>query len=393
MNIHAVAEAMHDSIVRLIALDQHSVLRGRIRLPTISLCMIVKNEEEVLDGCLSSVADLVDEIVIVDTGSDDRTKEIAAQFGAKIVDFVWRDHFADARNFAFDHATQEYILWLDADDELLEPDRLKLRALKESLPPSVDAVSMFYNTGFNSQGEVSFQFRRHRLVKRACNFRWFGAVHEYLQVGGNIFTTDIAISHRKFKKTATEPSGSVGRNLRIYQRMATEGREFTPRDLFYYGNELREHGQHEKALEIYEKFLATKQGWIEDEIRTCQHMADCKAALGNQEEAVLTSMRALLYDRPRPDASCTLGDHFMRKQKYAAAIYWYEQALYFEHRELPGFHHKSLTTWYPYLQLCVCHWQLGDKEASRSCNEKAASYHPEHPSIVSNQKLFEGSAT
>ena len=76
---------------------------------TISLCMIVKNEEKILDRCLSTVADLVDEIVIVDTGSTDATKEIAAKYTEHIYDFLWVDDFSAARNFAFSKATCEYI--------------------------------------------------------------------------------------------------------------------------------------------------------------------------------------------------------------------------------------------------------------------------------------------
>ena len=83
---------------------------------TISLCMIVKNEERTLARCLDSVAGITDEIVIVDTGSSDRTMEIAAQYTDRIFMYEWADDFAAARNFSFDQATQEYILWLDADD-------------------------------------------------------------------------------------------------------------------------------------------------------------------------------------------------------------------------------------------------------------------------------------
>lgn len=94
---------------------------------TISLCMIVRNEEKSLHRCLSTIASLVDEIVIVDTGSTDKTKEIALSFGAVIYDFEWIDNFSAARNFAFSKATQEYILWLDADDYIKEEDQILLK--------------------------------------------------------------------------------------------------------------------------------------------------------------------------------------------------------------------------------------------------------------------------
>ena len=96
-------------------------------MPSISLCMIVRNEEDVLARCLTSVADLVDEIILVDTGSSDRTKEIAARYTDRIFDFPWMDDFAAARNHAFLQATGDYCLWLDADDLLEEADRAAFR--------------------------------------------------------------------------------------------------------------------------------------------------------------------------------------------------------------------------------------------------------------------------
>lgn len=94
-------------------------------LVTISLCMIVKNEEDVISRCLDSVNDLVEEINIVDTGSTDRTKEVITQYTDRIFDCEWINDFAAARNYAFKQATQEFILWLDADDILLKEDREK----------------------------------------------------------------------------------------------------------------------------------------------------------------------------------------------------------------------------------------------------------------------------
>ena len=86
---------------------------------TLSLCMIIKDEELVLDRCLNSICDIVDEIIIVDTGSSDNSKEMAKRYTDNIYDYNWNDDFSEARNFSFEKATKDYILWLDAD-EILE---------------------------------------------------------------------------------------------------------------------------------------------------------------------------------------------------------------------------------------------------------------------------------
>ena len=103
------------------------------RAASVSLTMIVRDEQDRLAKCLESVRGLLDEIVIVDTGSTDRTKEIAREFGAKVFDFVWIDDFAAARNEALSHATGDYAFWLDADDVVEPAEREKLEALFSGL--------------------------------------------------------------------------------------------------------------------------------------------------------------------------------------------------------------------------------------------------------------------
>jgi GT2 family glycosyltransferase len=107
---------------------------------TVSLTMIVKTEEMNLRPCLESARGLFDEIVIVDTGSTDRTKEIALDFGAEVFDFVWVDNLAAARNEALAHATGDYVFWLDADDVLDPPQQDKLRALLGGLSREDEAA-------------------------------------------------------------------------------------------------------------------------------------------------------------------------------------------------------------------------------------------------------------
>src|SRR5690625_3830804 len=120
---------------------------------TVSLCMIVKDEEQTIARCLQSVAHFVDEIVIVDTGSSDGTKAICRRFTDRLLDFPWIDDFSAARNFSFSKATKDFILWLDADDVISEADQKKFIDLKKSLTPDVNAVSMKYELTFNARGE------------------------------------------------------------------------------------------------------------------------------------------------------------------------------------------------------------------------------------------------
>lgn len=99
---------------------------------SISLCMIVKNEEAVIGRCLDSVQEIADEINIVDTGSVDKTKDIAARYTDRIFDFKWIDDFAAARNFSFQQATSDYILWLDADDVFTKKDQEPVIGFKKN---------------------------------------------------------------------------------------------------------------------------------------------------------------------------------------------------------------------------------------------------------------------
>src|SRR5690625_3232909 len=190
--------------------------------------MIVKNEEEVLARCLDTVHDLVDEINIVDTGSEDKTVEIAKQYTDRVFFFEWTGKFKDARNESFRHATKDYIFYMDADDVLLEEDREKFKKLKETLDPSVDSVSMYYNAGTDEFGNVTLKYRRNRLVKREKQFKWKGDCHNFLEVSGYIVNSNIAVTHKK-------TSHSIGRNLNIYQKKIENKEEFMPRDYFYYG--------------------------------------------------------------------------------------------------------------------------------------------------------------
>ncbi|PQZ99794.1 glycosyltransferase [Paenibacillus sp. MYb63] len=349
---------------------------------SITLCMIVKNEEASLARCLDSVNGIADEIVIVDTGSTDRTRQIASRYTDRIVDFEWVDDFAAARNYAFDQAKSEYILWLDADDVFEPEDRAKLIALKRSLDPDVDSVTMDYNLSFTADGKVAYNLRRNRLVRRDRQFRWIGAVHEYLAVAGNLLHSDIAVTHKKDKEY-------TDRNLRIYRKREQAGEEFGPRDLYYFGNELKDHGQHEDAVKYYEKFLDTGLGWVEDQIAACQKIADCEAALERPEQEVTALFRSFAYDLPRAEICCRLGGYFADREDYRKALFWYEQATRAVRPDDPMVVlNEAAWTWMPHLQLCVCYDRMGNRAKAREHNDIALAYHPTHPSMLYNDRYF-----
>ncbi|GED57130.1 glycosyltransferase [Brevibacillus formosus] len=362
---------------------KNGMTAGKANQISISLCIIVKNEEDALERCLSTVADLVDEIIIVDTGSTDRTKEIASNYGCTIYDFEWIDDFSAARNYAFSKATCPYILWLDADDILLEKDRQLFRELKLTLNYSIDSVTMNYNLSVDSNGNVAYSIRRNRLVKRDRGFRWIGPVHEYLEVSGNVINSDISITHNKQKEY-------TDRNLQIYRRRDAKGEEFSPRDLYYYANELRDNQYYEEAITFYTKFLNTQQGWVEDNINACLKLASCYSHLYERQNVLSSLYRTFNYDRPRAEACCQIGAFHVEDKNWPLAIFWYDLATKLERpaEKLAHIDHVSWT-WLPHLQLCLCYSQMGDNEKSRHHNDIAYLYNPTHPSILYNKRYFE----
>ena len=235
---------------------------------TISLCMIVKNEEDTIARCLDTVKDIVDEIIIVDTGSTDKTKEIAAKFTDKIYDFQWIDDFSAARNYSFSKAEKDYIFWLDADDILLPEDREKFKILKESLDPSVDMVMMKYNYAFDSEGKPSLSFFRERLSKSSLNAKWVDPIHEYIHSSGKVINSDICITHRRVHDAS-------GRNLRIFEKMIKDGVPFSARNRLYYAKELFYNHRYKEAIENFTIFLDGNEGWFEDNITACFQLSMC----------------------------------------------------------------------------------------------------------------------
>lgn len=349
---------------------------------TISLCMIVKNEEDVIGDCLNSVKDIVDEINIVDTGSTDKTKEIILQFTDRIFDFKWIDDFAAARNASFSHATKEYILWLDADDIFLEEDQKALLELKRTLEKDVDCVTFKYNYAQDEYGNPTLIFRRERLVRRDKGFPWIGFIHEY--IGGNktmVVDSEITVTHKRVHS-------SGDRNLNIYKKKIADGISFNYRDRYYYGKELYYHGIYEEAIQVLGKLL-DEPIWIEEKIDSACKVADSYMGLNDLDRAKKTLLRAFLWGSPRAEIIYRIGQVCERQNKIEEAIYWYESisnAILPE--KLNGFTYIEYWTWRPYIQLCVCYSKIGDIHKSYLNNEKARAISPNQTYVIHNIEYF-----
>ncbi len=352
-------------------------------MASISLCMIVRNEEAVLKRCLESVAPAVDEIILVDTGSTDGTKEIAAQFTDKIYDFAWVDDFAAARNASFSKAAGDYILWLDADDVLLPEDLDALLYLKNRLDHDpVDVVMMRYNTGFDSRGNPTFYFERERLVRREAGPVWRGRVHEYMYCPGSRIKVNIAVTHRSVKTVYTT------RNLQIYEKMEATGEQFTPRDLFYYGRELYYHHRYDGAIQKLQAFLSAGDGWLPDQLEACKFLSAALQAKGNWSQAFAVLCHGLSLGAPRADLVCGCGDLLLEKEDYPAAVCWYKWALALPNHLHDGFVNTDYNGFLPYLRLCVCYDRMGDHAAAARCNAQAAVYRPDDAAVQQNAAYF-----
>lgn len=349
---------------------------------TISLCMIVKNEEDTIVRCLDSVKDLVDEIIIVDTGSTDKTKSLVSKYTTKIYDFQWIDDFAAARNFASSKASMDYIFILDADDFLSEEDKLKFKKLKNSIDLSIDAMTMNCILAKDCDGNTTYSIRSIRLLKRIKNFQWIGAVHEYPQIQGKIIDSDVSITHSKIHH-------SPDRNLLIYENRLKKGETFSPRDLYYYANELFDHRIFEKAAEYYKKFLDIENTWVEDRIGACGKLADCYYNLGDMDQMDKYIYKSFDFDLPRAEFCCRLGYKYLAKNMLNQAVFWYKLATQLEKPNTWGLINNDCWTWLPHLQLCLCYDRLGNHKLAYDHNEIARTFKPNDERILYNKRYFE----
>lgn len=291
---------------------------------TISLCMIVKNEEKVLGRCLDSVADLVDELIIADTGSTDRTKAIAEKYGAVIYDFPWIDDFSAARNFVFSKATKEYIYTADADEVLDEANREAFRLLKSTLLPDIEIVQMKYRNQLQFQTVYNFDEElRPKLFKRLREFCWEAPIHETVRLTPIVYDSDIAIDH-------LPEASHAGRDLDSFYRQCSKGYRLTSRLHNMYARELLLAGEKEdfvKATPFFEESAGDVERSPEEVTEACLVLAH-GARLQKDAVSLLKYTAKVLAGEGNSECCCELGWFYEEQKDYEEAAIWFYNAAF-----------------------------------------------------------------
>ncbi|MCW2950552.1 MAG: glycosyltransferase [Thermoleophilia bacterium] len=233
-------------------------LAARVTDRTVSVVMIVRDEEEMLPGCLAPLVGNVDQIVVVDTGSNDRTREIALEYGAEVHEFAWTGSFSEARNHALSFATGDWAVWLDADEHVIAEDAPKFRELaKRTWVEGFHVVE----THFMGSGEIGSEATHTpmRMFQRRPQYFWKGEVHEQLLsafpvwLGERFQQSSIRIDHFGYLSTVVDARDKHERNLDLLMRqVAGERTAFT---CFNIGTEHAAMGDWPEALRWFNEAL------------------------------------------------------------------------------------------------------------------------------------------
>jgi glycosyltransferase involved in cell wall biosynthesis len=258
----------------------------------VSLCMIVRNNEHTIGPALSSIRPWVDEMIVVDTGSTDRTPDICRELGAQVYSFTWCDDFAAARNESLQHARGEWIFWMDSDDTIDAANGKEIRALtNRKEPPTVLGYTMKVRCPCNTDigGDDFTLVDQVKLFRNLPYLRFEGRIHEQVlasinRAGGEYMMTDLFLTHSGSDHSPATLKHKLERDLRILHKELKE-QPLHPFTLFNLGMTYHDAQDYTKA----EKYLRRSLGHAgrhESQVRkTYAYLVDCCRKLERIDEA------------------------------------------------------------------------------------------------------------
>lgn len=255
----------------------------------ISACLIVKNEEQLLSRCLESILD-VDEIIVCDTGSIDKTVSVAESCGAKIVHFDWCDDFAAARNYVKNQASNEWIFSIDAD-EFLEPGGIEKirRAIDDCDEDSINVV-MKPEDGYG-------QHHLARVFRKECE--WVGKVHEVIKFPSTTYC-DARITYGYSPAHDLDPD----LDMRILESIESP----TARDLYYLAREYYYRQRWQDAVDVIENRYLPLASWMPERADAWLMMARCLWQMHRGDEARTACLQAINNNAHFKEALVFMGE-------------------------------------------------------------------------------------
>lgn len=315
--------------------------------PRIGLALIARDEEQTLPTLLDSAAGAFDRVVLMDTGSTDRTAEIFREwaraenaanpdFTWDVGHFTWIDDFAAARNAAdgllvrgpvegvpLGEPLVDWTCWADCDDQLV--GAANLRALAAQAPDHLAAHMADYEYAHDERGNCICLLRRERLVRTSFAGRWEGRVHEAQIVTGPGQLIDPQIARWVHRKPPTVEQSS-GRNVRILSAWEQDEPE-NARVLAYLGTENLARGDMEAAEPFFHRYLALKTGWDEERAQVHRKLAVCLLERGDLDGAEQVALQALTVLPEWPDSYLTLATVSHQRCEWRKCEQWARRAL------------------------------------------------------------------
>ena len=298
----------------------------------LSLCMIVRDSSRTLGSCLDSIVPWVDEMIVVDTGSTDDTRQIASSHGAKVFDFPWCDSFSAARNESLRHAKGDWLFWMDSDDTISPESGEKLRSLtQQSLEKAPTGYTMqVHCPGPPGSGDVTV-VDHVKLFRNDPRLRFEGRIHEQIlpairSLGGQVEWTDIYVTHSGSEHSLEARQRKQQRDLRLLEMELAEKPEHTF-VLFNLGMTYADMDEASKALEFLKRSLLSATPDESHVRKAYSLLVSCLVQLYHDEEALRIIYRALEMFRDDAELLFRQGILFQRAQSYERAIESFERAI------------------------------------------------------------------
>jgi glycosyltransferase involved in cell wall biosynthesis len=354
----------------------------------------------------------MDEIVLVDTGSTDKTKEIALEYGCKVFDFVWVNSFCKARNFAFSKATMDYILWLDGDDCLSDKDAFL--QWKRYAMEFAECFFATYHYALDKDKKPIISFVRERVFKRSINPIWQYDLHEGIVIKPE-WTRDYAVSWSVLHMRDQEDIiADKSRNIKILEKIK-ENDGLPSRLKFYYGKELYENGNAHKAIYAFEDALKCDDLEVHDRVLAYQYAGYSAFQAAQQlkdehqqerlqllDKALTFAIDGIKLDPTRAEYYCIAGDIYCYLGQLHRAVGFYGAAQKsINPKEMSGAYEGAVYSFIdcygltPTLQLAKCYLQMGKlDEATREAQFALEKFRSEEAEQILNElKRIKGLVT